>query len=100
MAAAASVAILGLGGYFAARRMRKSAAAPQPRPELPFADLIPENAKQILESIKEPLLLLDSASRAVFAHRASRTIHPDAAGKPIVSVLRTPALLHAVHSAQ
>src|SRR5947207_1136997 len=100
MAAAASVAILGLGGYFAAGRMRKSAAAPQPRAELPTGDSIPANAKQILESIKEPLLLLESASRVVFANRASRTIHPDAAGKPIVSVLRTPGLLHAVNSAQ
>jgi two-component system, OmpR family, phosphate regulon sensor histidine kinase PhoR len=60
-----------------------------------------EAAGPILESISEPLLLLDSASRVLFANRASQVfIRHDAVGKPLVSVLRMPALLHAVQSVQ
>lgn len=60
-------------------------------------DLIPDTARDILDSIDEPLLLLDSADRVVFANPATHSlIRSDATGKRLSSVLRTPELLESI----
>jgi len=54
-------------------------------------------ALDILEVIDDPLLVLDDSGRIVFANRASKTlVGPDAGGKRISAVLRTPELLETV----
>ena len=62
---------------------------------------IPEAAREFLEAIADPLLLLDSGGRIVFANRASEPlIRPGAAGKHLSAVLRTPELLEAIDRVQ
>jgi len=62
---------------------------------------IPEAAREILEAIVDPLLLLDAGGRIVFANRASELlIRPGAAGKHLSAVLRTPELLEAIDRVQ
>jgi two-component system, OmpR family, phosphate regulon sensor histidine kinase PhoR len=62
---------------------------------------IAQSTNEILESIEDPVLLLDSASRVIFANQATQMlIRHHAEGKPLVSVLRTPVLLHAVQCVQ
>ena len=60
-------------------------------------DLIPDTARDILDSIDEPLLLLDRADRVVFANPATHSLlRSDATGKRLSSVLRTPELLESI----
>src|SRR5438105_3293763 len=100
MAAVATVAITAMAAALASDAARSTDSRSNSAERLP-GDLIPDVAKQLLGSIDEPLLLLDSASRLVFANRATQTlVRLDALGKPLVSVFRTPALLQAVRSAQ
>lgn len=62
---------------------------------------IPEAAREFLEAIADPLLLLDSGGRIGFANRASESlIRPGATGKHLSAVLRTPELLEAVDRVQ
>jgi two-component system phosphate regulon sensor histidine kinase PhoR len=62
---------------------------------------IPDAAREILEAIVDPLLLLDVGGRIVFANRASELlIRPGAAGKHLSAVLRTPELLEAIDRVQ
>ena len=62
---------------------------------------IPEAAREILEAIVDPLLLLDAGGRILFANRASELlIRPGAAGKHLSAVLRTPELLEAIDRVQ
>lgn len=64
-------------------------------------NLIPDTARDILDSIDEPLLLLDSVDRVVFANPASHSlIRSDAAGKRLSAVLRTPELLESIGRVQ
>ncbi len=81
------------------RQSRLQSAASIPAAIGPQA--IAQSTQQILESIEDPVLLLDDASRVVFANQATQMLirHP-AVGKPLVSVLRMPLLLHAVESVQ
>jgi two-component system phosphate regulon sensor histidine kinase PhoR len=58
-------------------------------------------AREVMETVPDPLLLADAAGRVVFANRAMLAIvGTDAAGKPIASVLRAPAVLEAVARTQ
>ena len=60
-------------------------------------NVIPDTARDILDSIDEPLLLLDSTDRVVFANPATHSlIRSDATGKRLSSVLRTPELLESI----
>lgn len=64
-------------------------------------DLIPDTARDILDSIDEPLLLLDGGYRVVFANPATYSlIRSDATGKRLSSVLRTPELLESIERVQ
>ncbi len=70
-------------------------------PDRPAEAQIPEDAREILEAIVDPLLLLDAGGRIVFANRASELlIRPGAAGKHLSAVLRTPELLEAIDRVQ
>jgi two-component system phosphate regulon sensor histidine kinase PhoR len=77
-------------------------AAPLSRPERATvpqsADTagLPKPARVILESLDDPLLVLDRAGRILLANRSSQMIAPDAERKHISSVLRTPDLLEAI----
>ena len=66
-------------------------------PDRPADAQIPEAAREFLEAIADPLLLLDADGRIVFANRASESlIRPGAVGKHLSAVLRTPELLEAI----
>src|SRR5438105_6988122 len=100
MAAGATVAIVATAGYLMSDAAR-STALRSDGAERPPGNAIPGIATQILQSIHEPVLLLDNASRVLFANQATEIlIRLDPLGKPLVSVFRTPALLHAVRSVQ
>ena len=75
----------------------QSAAGESVGPHPDMQNLIPDTAREILDSIDEPLLLLDSADRVVFANPATHSlIRSDATGKRLSSVLRTPELLESI----
>jgi two-component system phosphate regulon sensor histidine kinase PhoR len=58
---------------------------------------LPEAARELLECVGDPLLVLDSAGRVLFANRASHAIVVlDADRKHITAVLRTPELIEAI----
>jgi two-component system phosphate regulon sensor histidine kinase PhoR len=58
---------------------------------------LPDAARELLECVGDPLLVLDSSGRVVFANRASHAVVvPDADRKHITAVLRTPELIEAV----
>src|SRR5205823_13441140 len=100
VAAAATVAILGTTGYLVSDAARHS-ALPVEGAERASGDPVAGVATQILQSIQEPVLLLDNTLRVLFANQATQdVIRHDPMGKPLVSVLRTPVLLHAVQSVQ
>ena len=94
--ALAVLAVASLGVHVASRR--PSAASDTAR-SLPAEDLasIPEAARNILEWIDEPLLVLDRTGRIIFANKASQNlVGPDAERKRISAVLRTPEVLEAI----
>jgi two-component system phosphate regulon sensor histidine kinase PhoR len=96
VAAVAAVFILGFGLYLSApSRMRTGAAAGTvPLPNQPS---LSEAAREVLECLDDPLLLLDAGGRVVFANRAAEAIvSADSERKHISAVLRTPELLEAV----
>jgi len=58
---------------------------------------LPAPARAVFERLPDPLMLIDSSGRAVFANRAMRgVIGVDPARKHISSLLRTPSVLEAV----
>ena len=64
---------------------------------MPQRGAIPEAAREVMQYLDEPLLLLDSSGRIVFANRAAEPlVGADAERKHISAVLRTPELLEAV----
>jgi len=62
---------------------------------------LPPLAREMIETVPDPLLLADSAGRVVFANSAMHAIiGTDALGKSIASVLRVPAVLEAIARTQ
>jgi len=96
VASIAASFILGAGLYFAAPQ--RDRVHNSPRVSLaPNTAAIPDAARQVMQYLDEPLLLLDSAGRIVFANRAAEPlVGADAERKHISAVLRTPELLEAV----
>jgi two-component system phosphate regulon sensor histidine kinase PhoR len=97
VAALASACVLAIGLYLAApKRGARGGASDLSIPRRsPFS--LPEAARELLECVGDPLLVLDAGGRVVFANRASHAIvGPDAERKHITAVLRTPELLEAV----
>jgi two-component system phosphate regulon sensor histidine kinase PhoR len=84
---------MGLGIYSAAPMRGPERAAVPPSSD---RAVVPRATRVILESLDEPLLLLDRSGRVVLANPSSQAIAPDAEKKHISSVLRTPDLLEAI----
>jgi two-component system phosphate regulon sensor histidine kinase PhoR len=64
---------------------------------VPDGAAVPAAAREVLQCLDDPLLLLDSAGRIVFANRAAESVvGADAERKHISAVLRTPELLEAI----
>ena len=96
VASVAGAFILGTGLYLAAARPDRVRNAPLV-PPLPSAGGIPEAARNVMQYLDDPLLLLDPTGRIVFANRAAEPlVGADAERKHISAVLRTPELLEAV----
>lgn len=93
LAAAAQTGIAIYLAFGAGQSAASESAGPHPN----MQNVIPDTAREILDSIDEPLLLLDSADRVVFANPATYSlIRSDATGKRLSSVLRTPELLESI----
>jgi len=94
LAILSGIFIAGFGLYFAAPRRNRAGtlrAEPQVQPVLPDA------AREVLECLDDPLLLLDAGGRVIFANRSSAAfVGAGPERKHISAVLRTPELLEAV----
>src|SRR5262245_40830575 len=96
VASVAGAFILGAGIYVATARQERARHAPHASPT-PSAGGIPEAARDVMQYLDDPLLLLDPSGRIVFANRtAEPLVGADAERKHISAVLRTPELLEAV----
>jgi len=92
----AAIAIASFAFYLAAPRRADLGDVARLQPVRDVATL-PDAARNILECVDEPLLILDAAGRVVFANRASQPlVGADAERKRISAVLRTPQVLEAV----
>jgi two-component system phosphate regulon sensor histidine kinase PhoR len=61
--------------------------------------LLPPLAREVLERLPDPLMLLDSAGRVIFANKAMvAVVGTDTQRKHVSAVLRTPAVLQAIGS--
>jgi two-component system, OmpR family, phosphate regulon sensor histidine kinase PhoR len=96
VASIAAAFIFGAGLYLAAPKhdhahhVPRSAAAPA-------SGAFPDSARDVMQYLDDPLLLLDPGGRIVFANRAAEPlVGADAERKHISAVLRTPELLEAV----
>jgi two-component system phosphate regulon sensor histidine kinase PhoR len=79
-----------------AKRMHLAALKDVAKEEAPLPVLSPL-AREVLERLPDPLLLVDTASRVLFANRAMREmIGVGAEGKHVSSLLRTPSVLEAL----
>ncbi len=59
--------------------------------------LLPPLAREVLERLPDPLMLLDSAGRVIFANKAMvAVVGTDTQSKHVSAVLRTPAVLQAI----
>lgn len=80
---------------FARRGDERAAAAPSNGDSGPAA--LPPRAREMLERLPDPLMLLDESNRVVLANDAMRAfIGTDAGNKHVSAVLRIPALLEAI----
>src|SRR5262245_8580767 len=96
VASVAAVFILGTSLYVALPRHDRTHNTPRVAPA-PSAGGLPDAAREVMQYLDDPLLLLDSAGRIVFANRAAEPlVGTDAERKHISAVLRTPELLEAV----
>jgi len=88
--------ILGMGLYLAVPRRDRAPETPLVSSDAATAAL-PASAREVMQYLDEPLLLLDSSGRIVFANRAAESlVGADAERKHISAVLRAPELLEAV----
>jgi two-component system phosphate regulon sensor histidine kinase PhoR len=95
VAGLSAAACLAIGLYLAAPRTRADARTRAPAQA--DGSALPAAARGILESLDEPLLVLDRGGRILFANRAAHGVAgADSERKHISSVLRTPAVLEAV----
>src|SRR5262245_53287731 len=96
VASLTAVFILATGLYLALPRQGAPHTVPRVLPT-PSPGGIPDAAREVLQCLDDPLLLLDLGGRIVFANRAAEAVvGTDAERKHISAVLRTPELLEAV----
>jgi two-component system phosphate regulon sensor histidine kinase PhoR len=90
------IALAGLGFFLAAPRGARAGDAARLQPAQDLA-MLPDSARDILECVDEPVLVLDRSGRVMFANKASQAlVGADVEKKRISAVLRTPELLEAV----
>jgi two-component system phosphate regulon sensor histidine kinase PhoR len=88
--------VAGLALYLAAPRRPSPGDIARLQPAQNFA-MLTDSARDILECVDEPVLILDSQGRVIFANKASQPlVGADAEKKRISAVLRTPQVLEAV----
>lgn len=88
--------VAGLALYLAAPKNARADDIARLQPVKDFATLA-DSARNILECVDEPVLVLDGTGRVMFANKASQTlVGADAEKKRISAVLRTPEVLEAV----
>jgi two-component system phosphate regulon sensor histidine kinase PhoR len=96
VAVSGAVVIAVLAVYLAAAGRPSGGDAASFEPARDGASL-PAQARDIFESVDDPLLVLDEVGRVMFANRASKSlVGSEAEGKRISAVLRTPEVLEAV----
>jgi two-component system phosphate regulon sensor histidine kinase PhoR len=96
VASLAAAFILGTGLYLAAPKQGRAHNAPRVSPA-PNSDGIPDTAREVMQHLDDPLLLLEPSGRIVFANRAAEAVvGAEAERKHISAVLRTPELLEAI----
>ncbi|MDE2464105.1 MAG: hypothetical protein KGO02_10370 [Alphaproteobacteria bacterium] len=84
-----------VAGALAGRRARLERA--DSIPEVRLEQNLPVAAREILEHLAVPVLLLDASGRVILANKAMRAvIGLDAQKKPVAAVFRTPSVLEAV----
>jgi two-component system phosphate regulon sensor histidine kinase PhoR len=94
-ALSAVLLVLALAGVRRERSPQQTTQNANARSDLPAA------TRELMETIPDPLLLVDAAGRVVFANRPMQEFAgTDPLGKPIAAVLRFPAVLEAVGQAQ
>ena len=92
----ALTAIASVALYLAAPRHARPGDIARLQPVQDFA-MLTDSARDILECVDEPVLILDRAGRVIFANKASQAlVGADAEKKRISAVLRTPEVLEAV----
>ena len=91
----ASILSVGIALALARRSDEESAAAPNSADA--STTTFPPRAREMLERLPDPLMLLDESNRVVLANTAMRGfLGTDANNKHVSAVLRTPALLEAI----
>jgi two-component system, OmpR family, phosphate regulon sensor histidine kinase PhoR len=94
LSGAAVIAVLAV--YLAAAR-RPSRADAAGIEQVRDGISLPAQARDIFESVDDPLIVLDEVGRVMFANRASKgLVGSEAEGKRISAVLRTPEVLEAI----
>jgi two-component system phosphate regulon sensor histidine kinase PhoR len=93
---AGAVLFLGLCVYLAAPASPETSVVPTQR-EIDAPQPMPETAKALLDSLDEPIIVVDGGGRVQFANRASRPlVGADVEKKHVTAVLRYPEILEGV----
>lgn len=91
----ASLLSVGIALVLGRRNDAEAEAAPNSTDAGPTT--LPARAREMLERLPDPLMLLDESNRVVLANTAMRAlVGTDANNKHVSAVLRTPALLEAI----
>jgi len=89
--------ILSAGAAFALVRRNEQESAAAPNSAEIGTSALPARAREMLERLPDPLMLLDESNRVFLANHAMRVlVGTDANNKHVSAVLRTPALLEAI----
>jgi len=93
IAGVAATAFMGLAPFTRRRRVTEEQSAANQQMLQTFTPL----AREVFENLPDPLMLLDPASRVLFANAPMQTVvGVGAEGKHVSAILRTPAVLEAV----
>ncbi|HEY1961282.1 MAG TPA: ATP-binding protein [Rhizomicrobium sp.] len=95
----ATVVAATLLAVFSARRI--VAAHTQSAIAADDSTVLPQRTRDVLETIVDPLMLIDTGGRVVFANTAMQALAgTDAESKNVAAVIRTPVILEALESTQ
>lgn len=89
--------LLSMGAALVLTRRDGGDAAATPNSSETGTTALPSRAREMLERLPDPLMLLDESNRVVLANTAMRAlVGTEANNKNVSAVLRTPALLEAI----